>query len=224
MIMVNFDFLSEPLCLHDHTVQVLCIENQQLFRKVLGWFLWDETEENHIVFSKNFEPFRCNGNVCVVDDFYRLSYSHSMVKKLYQQIENYCNTEYAQETLALTSHLVNFMDSIVCSFDYDLEFCCNVNLSEVFKLMELKPVVEKIDLLNSLLDYILILNRYTSPKCFVLFNLHLYFTPKEISLLYQDLLNHHISVLVVENTKFFHKNAQENVVVLDNDFCEIIET
>lgn len=223
MIMVSFDFLSEPIRLDENIIQVLCLENPQIFRKILNAFIAGETEENKIIFSADFIPFRFKGNICVIDDYFRLSYSNTVMKKLYEQIEKHCNNEHQDDTIRLKTHIVNFMESLLRDFDYDLNFNYDISLTEIFKTINLRPVADHGDSLNTLLDYILILNKYVPQKCFVLFNLHLYFTEKEIELFYNDIVNNHIELLVIENRKFFNKNKYENVVVYDNDFCEIVE-
>ena len=223
MTMVNFDFLSSPIRLEDSSVQVLCLEHPQLFRIVFNAFICEQTEENKIIFSENFTPFKFKGNVCVVDDFFRLSYSNAIIKKLYEQVEKYCNEEYQSETIKLKSHIVNYMESILKSFDYDFDFNYDITLAEIFKTINLKPVVEYSDSLSTVLDYILIISKYVPVKCFVLFNLHLYFTEKEIELFYTDIINNHIKLLVIENKKNFDKNKYENIIVYDSDFCEIVE-
>ena len=51
-MMVNFEFLSEPLQLVDEAVNVLCVENQKFFRGIFNAFVNGETEENRIIFQK----------------------------------------------------------------------------------------------------------------------------------------------------------------------------
>ena len=222
MIMVNFEFLSGPIRLEENVPHVLCIENKKLFRKVFGAFINGETEENHIIFSEDYTPFSAKGDICVISNYFELSYSNAVMKKLYDQMELYCNGEQSNKTIELKAHLVNYMESVVKAFDYDFDFNYDVNLTKLFKMMECGPVSDKTELLSNLVDYILILNKYTMPKCFVLFNLHLYFSKTELELFYKDMLTRHITLLVIENVKHFEENELENIIIYDNDFCEIV--
>lgn len=222
-MMVNFDFLSGPIILVEDRIQVLCIENKKLFRKIYTAIISGEPEENNIVFSNGYIPFKAKGNICAICDYFSLSYSSSIIKKLYEQIENHCNSEQLKETLELKTHMVNYMESIVKAFDYDFDFNYEINLVDVFKIMNLAPVLDKIEALNCLLDYMLIINKYLAPKCFVLMNLHLYFTADEIELFYRDVVDRHIYLLVIENISRFEKNNYENILIYDEDFCEIVE-
>ena len=222
-MMVNFDFLSKPIMLTEDKIQVLCVQNKKLFRKIYTSFINGELEENNIVFSNEYVPFKAKGNICVIYDYFSLSYSSSIIKKLYEQIENYCNIEQPKETLELKTHIVNYLESIVKAFDYDFDFNYEINLIDIFKAVNLAPVMDKTEILNCLLDYMLIINKYSTPKCFVLINLHLYFTADEIELFYRDVVDRHIYLLIIENISGFKINNYENILIYDDDFCEIVE-
>lgn len=222
-MMVNFEFLSEPLQLVDGTVNVLCVENQKLFRGIFNAFVNGETEENRIIFSENFEPVKIKGNVCVIDDFFRLTYSNTIIKKLYEQIEKYCNYELQKETTQLKIHIVNYFEQLISAFDYDFEFNYDLSIAELLKAVSLKPNTDKSEVIGILLDYILLVNKYAPPKCFVLLNLHLYFDEEELDLFFKDIINNHIKLLLVENKKSFKTTNCEKVVIYDNGFCEIVE-
>ena len=222
-MMVNFDFLSNTINLDEDKTSVLYIENPKLFRNVYGAFVNDETETENIVFSENFVPFKTKGNVCVIDDLFRLSYSNTIMKKLYEQLEKYCNYELQKETIELKTHLVNFTEQLIEAFDYDFEFNYDISLLELFKALNIKPDTDTANELDVLRDFITLLNKYVPPKCFVLLNLHLYFTGEELDLFYKDIVNNHIKLLVIENKKTSSKSIYEKVVVFDNDLCEIIE-
>lgn len=221
--MVNFSFLSEPLQLVDGNICVLYIENQKLFREVFSAFVNENIEETNIVFSENFSPIKPKGNICIIDDFFRISYSNSVIKKLYDQIEKFCNYELQKETTQLKIHIINFFENLVSYFDYDFEFNYDFSVTEMLKLVNLRPNTEKDETIGILLDYILLINKYVKPKCFVLLNLHLYFSEEELELFYKDIINNHIKILVLENRKTYNTSIYEKVVVYDNDFCEIVE-
>ncbi len=223
MIMANFDFLSEPIRLDEGTVPVLCLEEQTLFRRIYGALLSGETEEEGIVFSKDYTPFKSRGNVCVVHDYFSITYSNAILKKLYEQIEAYCHNECPIETVALKTHLVKYMETIVSAFEFDFDFCSDVDLIALFKAMALSPITDQTAVLNTLVDYLHLLNTYVPPHCVVLLNPHVFFNAEELTLLYADMLNRHIPLLVVENACTFQKTPYERVILYDCDFCEIVE-
>lgn len=220
-MMLAADFLSCPIELKDDIVNVLCIENKELYRNIVRTLIEEKPEAMQIVFSEDYAPVKFKGNICFVDDYYRLSVSSGTVKKLYENISAFCERELFSETAAVKAHLVGFMDSIIESYDFDFVYEPEVSLSELFKMLELKPDIASDDLLQSLLDYILLINKYSSVKCFVLLNLHLFFNTDELESFFQDLQYNHISILLLENSSVFEKTCYEKIRIIDDDLCEI---
>lgn len=220
---VSFDFLSETIKLEETKINTLCIENTALFRAVITAFYKGETEESNIIFSHKYEPFKFKGNICYIHDYFDLSYSTSIMKKLYESIEKYCNNELYSETQKIKTELISFMDLIVNAYDYDFEYNFDITIPEMLKMVGLKPSISEDTLLGSVLDFIVITNKYIKTKCFVLPNLHIFFSHDEIEKLYSDLINNHITTLIIENKKSFTKSEFENLYIYDEDFCEIVE-
>lgn len=220
---VSFDFLSDILDLNDKCINTLCIENQTVFRNTVFAFLHEDPESLNIVFSENFTPIKFKGNVCFIDNIFKLEYSNSVVKKLYENIEKFCNTDLQTETSQLKSNIINYFDLIVKEFDYDIDYKCDIALTDLFKMQSLKPCLENVSILENLRNFIIFISEYTSVKCFVLLNIHLYFTYDEIFEFYFDMLNHHIIILNLESSKNFEKNSYEKIIICDKDMCEILE-
>lgn len=220
---VSFDYLSDIVDLNDEYVTTLCLENQTLFRNTVFAFLREEPESLNIVFSENFTPIKFKGNICFIDNIFKLEYSNSVIKKLYEQIEKICNSNLQSETLRLKSNIINYFDLIIKEFDYDIDYKCDISLTDLFKVQSLKPCFESVSMLENLRNFIIFISKYTSVKCFVLLNIHLYFTHDEISKFYFDMLNNHIIILNLENVKNFDKNSYEKVIICDKDMCEILE-
>ncbi len=222
-MMVSFDFLSEPLVLSDGYVSTLCIENQEVYRSVISAFLSENTEEENIVFSENYTPMKFKGNICFIDNVFSLSYSNSVLKKLYEQVEKFCNSDIQVQTASLKGEILNYFGLITSEFDYDLDYSADIDLVDIFKAMHLKPSTDNTSQLENLLNFIVFIKNYTPVKCFVLLNLHLYFSSKELDVLYRDIIDRHITVLVIENVKSFDKSELEKIVICDKDMCEIVE-
>ena len=221
--MLAADFLSKPMKIGSDSVSVLSVENKKLYRDIVGAFVDEHTEEMNIVFSQDFKPFKYKGNVCFVNDYYKLDLSSAIIKKLYENLERFCNDEMQEETNALKVQIFNFLDRLVLNYDYDFNYSLDINIVDLFKIQNLKPYITSKNLLCSLLDFLVIIKKYTHIRCFVLLNLHLYFTDEEIVHLYEDLIYNDISVLVLENSSNFSKSKFETIRIIDNDLCEIVE-
>lgn len=221
---IHFEFLREPLQLSDTEITTLCIENQTVFRETVALFLTEEPEAKNVIFSESFVPFRYRGNVCFIDNVFALSCSGALLKKMYERMERYCASELAEETQAMKLCIHSFLDLLVQKFDYDLECSPEIDLPNLFKMQNMRPRLEEGALMENLLNYMLFLSQYAGVKCFVLLNVHLFFSPEELSLFYKDVVGHHLKLLVLENVKFFEKSALEKTIVCDKDLCEIVET
>lgn len=222
-MMIGFENLSKPIDFSENNINVLCIENKLLYRKVLNSFYMENPEEINMFFSENFTPFKFKGNICFVNDFYKLSISSSVIKKFYDEIALFCNQEMQSETANIKSQIISFVDLVISNFDYDFNYNLDVNLQDIFKMQDVKPAISNNSLLLSLLDYILVINKYISPKCFVLLNLHLYFNNTELEEFYKEISYNKVNILIVENIKDFETNKFEKITIIDSDLCEIIE-
>lgn len=219
---VSFDFLNEPIEIKNGVANVLCIENKSLFRKVMQAFIDNNTEENKIIFSLNFKPFKAKGNVYILNNYFDLEFSSSFVKKIYDDISNFCVNDIQSETVRIKSAVNEFMEIIMRNYDFDFSCKTELELSELFKIMSLKPALFQNDLPSALLDFIFLIQKYMPQKCYVLFNIHSYFDDHEIEAFYKEILNTDIRILLVESNSF-EKSSSENVRIVDKDFCEIVE-
>ncbi len=219
--MAAADFLSEPLTLYDNMINIICVENKALFRNIIRSFYDEDPEKMNIVFSENFTPLRYKGNICFVSDFYQLTVSPTIIKKLYDNIASFCINEITQETVNVKKQLISFMDTVIENYDFDFSYNYDFNLQDLFKMHNLKPNISSDNLLESLLNFILLLKKYSSVKCFVLLNLHLFFNKNELEIFYKEIIYNHIPILVLENTASFSKSQYEKIRIIDNDLCEI---
>ena len=220
---LSLDLLTEPIKLNDNEVNSLCIENKEYYRNFIGSLLNDCIDSKTIVFSKDFKPIKFKGNVLLINDFYNLSLSSALMKQLYEEISTFCNTELQHQTLQLKSMVANFLENIVENYDYDFTCDYELNLVELLKSQNVKPNIHSENLLNSLLDFLLLINKYTGVKCIMLLNLHLYFSDDEVDLFYKEIIYNHINLLVIENNTNFGKSKYEKLTIIDKDLCEIIE-
>ena len=116
-MMLAADFLSKPMKIGSDSVSVLSVENKKLYRDIVGAFVDEHPEEMNIVFSQDFKPFKYKGNVCFVNDYYKLDLSSAIIKKLYENLERFCNDEMQEETNALKVQIFNFLDRLVLNYD-----------------------------------------------------------------------------------------------------------
>ena len=220
--MLASQLFSEPIHINSDSVAVLCVENKQLYRNLISACINECPEEIGFVFSQNFKPIKFKGNACFVNDFYNLNLSSSVLKKIYENISLFCNVDLQQETINLKSLIATFLEKIMMNYEYDFTCDFELDLVNLFKIQDLKPNISTENLCHSLLDFLVLLSKYSKVKCFILLNMHLYFTDDELTLLFKEFVYNKLNVLVLENNCNFRKTQYETVRIIDEDLCEII--
>ena len=221
--MVSFDFLTKPICLSKDKINVLYIENQQVFRNTIRKFYDGVVDENNIIFSENYNPVRFKNNVCFIPDIFCVDYSSSFLKRVYEDLSDYANTYLQESTVSIKANIIDFLEKLSQNYDLDFDFKDEVDITDLLKIQSFKPNLNNDNLLSRLLDYIIMMRRYSSITCFVILNLHTYFSLTELELFYKELAYQSIEILVIENKKVFNSLQNEITYIVDEDMCEIIE-
>ena len=221
--MVSFDFLTKPICLSKDKINVLYIENQQMFRNTIRNFYDGVVDENNIIFSEDYSPVKYKNNVCFISDIFSVDFSSSFLKRVYEDLSGYANTYLQESTVSIKANIIDFLEKLSQNYDLDFDFKDDVDITDLLKIQSFKPILNNGNLLSRLLDYIIMMRRYSSITCFVILNLHTYFSLTELELFYKELAYQSIEILVIENKKVFDSLQNEITYIVDEDMCEIIE-
>lgn len=222
-MMVSFEFLSKPIEISADKISVLYIENQSLYRNTVAAFYDCCPEECNIVFSENFSPIKFKGNIYFVPNVFTVDFSSVFMKKVYEDLSEYAHTYLFEDTANLKSNALSFLEKLSSDYDYDFDFNDELEIIDLLKMQNFRPALSKENLLSTLLDFIILTKKYSKAKCFVLLNLHIYFSLSELELFYKELNFQNINILVIENKKCFETLPGETVYIVDEDLCEIIE-
>ncbi len=218
---VVFDFFSKPVILKNG-IPVVCIEHQKTLRETVGFFESGESAIRPPVFSKNFEPIDIK-KISFISHFFDLSFSAPFYKKIYNEMQKLCFDCFAEDVIALTSQTARLLELIVQKYDFDFTFQDTLDLVALFKMQNLKADFQSENKLEQLLNYIILTQKYAPVSCFVLLNMHLYFTENELLLFYEEVQRRNITVLLIEPV-CFPKLKYENYYILDKEYCEIFES
>ena len=74
-MMVSFEFLTKPISI-DSGINILCIENKALYRKVLLTLINKQENYINVVFSDDYKPFDITKNIEVIYNYYKNSPIH----------------------------------------------------------------------------------------------------------------------------------------------------
>lgn len=221
--MVSFNFLSKPISLSKEKISVLYIENYQLYRKTIDAFYNDCNDESEIIFSQDYVPIKYKNNVCFIFDYFNLDFSSQMLKKIYEDLTMYSNTYLYEETAKIKADILGFLELLSQGYDYDFGFKDDTDIVDLLKIQNFKPILSNDNLAEKLLDFIIMVKKYSSVKCFVLLNLHCFFNSKELELFYEELKYQNIEILVIENIMHYKRLESEVIYIIDEDLCEIVD-
>ena len=221
---ISFDFFSEPISFENYCINTVCIENKTVFSNTIKALREGTAEENNIIFSKDFKPIKMKNNIDFIFDFYALDFSSSFFKKIYEDMSLFCNDNLQENTVELKRVIINFLDTVNTSYDFDFAYNIDLNLCDFFKSQGFKPALENNRLIENLLDYILLAQKYSAVRCFILLTPSLYFTDSELELFLKEMSERNINICILENIMLREKTQYEKLTILDNDLCEIIES
>lgn len=221
-MMLYFDFLNKPVELQNGKISVLIIENKNCFRKAVQALMNGTAGEGSVVLSEKNQPIEYKTNAKLIENYFALECSSQQIKSIYTDMANYCSEEMREETMQLSQKICDYLERLNEAYDFDFRYDLELNLPELFKIKKLKPDRSCQSLVEALLDYMLLLQKYSSIKCFILLNLHSFFSTDELTALYKELLQRNMAVLVLESNAHYEACTQENRIIIDEDLCEIV--
>lgn len=220
-MMIHFEYLKNEIVFDDEKIQLLVIENKELFRSVLLVFE-QENADDMFVFSDNLSPFEFSKYGCFIPTPLFVDFQNKkLVSKLNSFLAEAANNEFQQEFAGLKSNIMSFAEQLGNFSDYDFEWCDDIDASSIVKLLQFKIDCQSQSPLELFVTYVLLLSKYLGVKIFVVANLHMYFTDAELSEVYKTLLLYHINLLAVEPSAPNCCNALESVHIIDSDLCYI---
>lgn len=220
-MMLHFEYLKNEIVFDDGFIQLLAIENKELFRNTLLAFEHDDTK-SLFVFSENSIPIEFSKlgyfilNPPVVD-----LQNKRLTSKINSFLCDAANNDFQQELAQLKSELMNFAEKLGAFCEFDIEWCDDIDALSVIKLFQFRINSNSQAPAELFVTYILLLNRYLKINFFIVANLHMYFSENELEEIYESLLLRHINLLAIEPSKPESVQACEKIHIVDADLCDI---
>lgn len=222
-MMFRCNFIANPIDFNDSSINTLCVENKNLFRNFIRAFRYEQYEENDIELLEDYEQLKCKSSILFVPDFYDLSFSSTVLKKIYDNMAAFCVSDLQSQTINIKCDIISYIDLLLNSYDYDFSYNDDFSMQDIFKALTIKPIINNENMVLSLLDYLILADKYLKPKLFVLQNLHLFYSSIELEQLFNDLKKYDINLLLIESNQDFIASDLEKITIIDNDFCVIVD-
>jgi CRISPR-associated protein Csn2 len=216
-------YLQEPLSITDDKVQVLVIENQLLFTKLVSELVFQiEGVGETFVLSMNYEPIELKSEMEVIIDYFHLSGTQKRIQtKLNNLFRQLAQQELQFETVRIFEDLCSYYQKLSENIEFSITYKVSNDVSPLLKMGDIQISLEGETLAEKLLDYMTICSRLCGISCFSLINLKRFISMNELELLYKSAIGKKLRLLLVENTYQAGLERYENTLLLDNDMCEL---
>lgn len=215
---------EESIAFEENKINVLIIEDS----KTYGAFLAELLEQNRgaegkFVLTEKLKVQNLEKAVDIVVDPFSLDFCQKkIITRLYNRLkENVMSDELYMETSALFTEIVKYIEKVIETIDYPLEYLAEPDISGVFKLLDLKPEANHENLLEKLIDYMRIVQEFCEISTFIFVNLKCYFSDEWLEALHEQAAYQKWNILLLENTVRTKSFDWEQRKIIDVDLCEI---
>lgn len=215
--------MSAPVDFENSCIKLLVIEDKRLFRKTI-LSVYHNDEDELFVFSENYKPMYFSKNIRFIDDILTFEFADKkLMTKVNASFENMCNVNFFNEINNLRECCNSICESLAKEYDFDFDFCNNIETSAFLKLIAFTPRNDSENSAERLVRYLKLLKNYLGIKCFLLQNLHLYLNDEEIEMILSSAVAHNICIVDIENSVPAKISKSESLIVIDKDLCEIVD-
>lgn len=198
----------------------LIIENKKLYRKIIEDLINNiSIDDGNIILSKNNKLIVPEKEIFVFSDYFNFDVNKFVLNKYYKELKNLSENDFFDETLEIKEVLRNYVTKLVEN-EYSIKLEEDLDISQILKAFGVKFQRNE-DLLLNLFEWIKILNELLGYEIFFFINLENFLSNDELVEFSKFILYNKYRVVFLEN---FNRNKlfdDDNLIIIDNDFCEI---
>lgn len=215
--------LNNPISWEDGRINTIVIENPKMYRDfIVEIYNQASGETGDFVLSEGIETLNAQKNIEFVESIVGINVENNkkiltaITKDLTEIAINDCKFDVMQTY----SNLNKLISDVIFNSGRDLLFDEINDISQIFKLYNVRPDFDNLFLAEKILLYMELCENYLKKKLFVFLDLHSYFDENELDLLFKSILYKHYNILIVERYDI-RASAMENKRIIDEDLCEI---
>lgn len=206
--------------LEDKSIFSLIIENKKLYRKIIEDLINNiSIDDGNIILSKNNKLIVPEKEIFVFSDYFNFDVNKFVLNKYYKELKNLSENDFFDETLEIKEVLRNYVTKLVEN-EYSIKLEEDLDISQILKAFGVKFQRNE-DLLLNLFEWIKILNELLGYEIFFFINLENFLSNDELVEFSKFILYNKYRVVFLEN---FNRNKlfdDDNLIIIDNDLCEI---
>ena len=204
----------------DKSIFSLIIENKKLYRKIIEDLINNiSIDDGNIILSKNNKLIVPEKEIFVFSDYFNFDVNKFVLNKYYKELKNLSENDFFDETLKIKEVLRNYITKLVEN-EYSIKLEEDLDISQILKVFGVKFQRNE-DLLLNLFEWIKILNELLGYEIFFFINLENFLSDDELVEFSKFILYNKYRVVFLEN---FNRNKlfdDDNLIIIDNDLCEI---
>ena len=206
--------------LEDKSIFSLIIENKKLYRKIIEDLINNTSiDDGNIILSKNNKLIVPEKEIFVFSDYFNFDINKFVLNKYYKELKNLSENDFFDETLEIKEVLRDYVTKLVEN-EYSIKLEEDLDISQILKAFGVKFQRNE-DLLLNLFEWIKILNELLGYEIFFFINLENFLSDDELVEFSKFILYNKHRVVFLEN---FNRNKlfdDDNLIIIDNDLCEI---
>ena len=204
----------------DKSIFSLIIENKKLYRKVIEDLINNiSIDDGNIILSENNKLIVPEKEIFVFSDYFNFDVNKFVLNKYYKELKNLSENDFFDETVEIKETLRNYVTKLIEN-EYSVKLEEDLDISQILKAFGIKFQRNE-DLLLNLFEWIKILNELLGYEIFFFINLENFLSDDELVEFSKFILYNKYKVVFLEN---FNRNKlfdDDNLIIIDNDLCEI---
>ncbi len=219
LIYTGYD-LDVTIC--ENQITVISIENPKAYTEVLH-DIWIQSQggDGGFLFSADGKIKSISKEIeCIFNPFLLDCNDKKILTKLYQELREQANENLINESLALNSHIVTYIEHLFQFVPYSLDYNADYDIMNLLKLYGVKIDTFGTSLLERIVEYLTALSKICGVRNYVFVGLKQYLTVAELEQLYEFVFYEKINLIIIEG-KYTSKISGEKCWLLDEDLCII---
>ena len=198
----------------------LIVENKKIYRKIIVDLINNTgIVDGHIVLSNNNKLIVPEKEIFVFLDYFNFDINKFVLNKYYKELKNLSENEFLNETLEIKEILLGYINKLTEN-NYSLKFDDDLDISQILKAFSIKFEKSE-ELLLNLFEWVKILNEILGYEIFFFINLGSFLSNNELLEFSKFMLYNKYKVVFLENFSRNKLSDNDNIIIIDNDLCEI---
>jgi CRISPR-associated protein Csn2 len=216
--------LEKPIKLDENTLNVLVIESQKAFSGFIKeLFEQSNGGEGNFIISEDLDRLSVEKDVELILEPFSIELNNrKIISRLYKQLEHTAVSEdFYLDYNKASNQILSFIEKISQTTENKMVYSQNVDLSALFKAVDLSIEEDYENLVEKIHDYMSVIQEFEQVSFFIFVNLKKFISSEELKELFKAASYKKMHLLLLENVVHDDPIACEKRYIIDSDLCAI---